>query len=133
MSPYEMMTILDSTSCPAITYKPSSQQMKSMEFSALNLWRKSAIFETNQHISEMRKRDKEAVWFMRGMMDEFTHLKNYPVPIDPSLVIAVCAKSDGYVPRVGVSKLDEIWPGSTVKYVDTGHVGAYIWHQKLFR
>jgi hypothetical protein len=131
ISPYEMMNILDSTTCPAITYKHSSQNIKVEhgEYSTLNL----SIFKTSQHISDMRKRDKEAVWFMRGMMDEFTHLKNFSVPFDSSLIIAVCAKSDGYVPRVGVSKLDEIWPGATIKYVDTGHVGAYIWHRKLFR
>lgn len=131
ITPYEMMTMLDSSNCPAITYKHSSQNMKveSGEYSSLNL----SIFKTNKRTLNMRKRDKDAIWFMRGMMDEFTHLKNFSVPFDPSLIIAVCAKSDGYVPRVGISKLEEIWPGVTIKYVDTGHVGAYIWHRKLFR
>ncbi|RZB38807.1 C4orf29 -like, partial [Asbolus verrucosus] len=131
VSPYEIMNILNATSCPAITYKRSSHNIKveSDEYSTLNL----SIFKTSEEVLNMRKRDKEAVWFMRGMMDEFTHLKNFSVPFDPSLIIAVCAKSDGYVPRVGISNLDEIWAGATVKYVDTGHVGAYIWHRKLFR
>ncbi|XP_044257180.1 protein ABHD18 isoform X2 [Tribolium madens] len=131
ISPYEMMNLLDSTNCPAISYKHSSQNVKveSGEYSVLNL----PIFNFSREITDMRKRDKEAIWFMRGMMDEFTHLKNFSVPYEPSLIIAVCAESDGYVPRVGISKLDEIWPGATIKYVDTGHVGAYIWHRKLFR
>lgn len=87
----------------------------------------------SKHATEMKKRNRESVWFMRGLMDEFTHLKNFSVPYDPSLVISVCAKSDGYVPRIGISNLEEIWPGATVKYIDTGHVGAYIWHRKVFR
>ncbi|KYB29747.1 protein ABHD18 isoform X2 [Tribolium castaneum] len=131
ISPYEMMNLLDSSNCPAISYKHSSQNVKveSSEYSVMNL----PIFNFSREITDMRKRDKEAIWFMRGMMDEFTHLKNFSVPYEPSLIIAVCAESDGYVPRVGISKLDEIWPGATIKYVDTGHVGAYLWHRKLFR
>lgn len=82
---------------------------------------------------EMKNRNPEAVWFMRRLMDEFTHLKHFSVPCDPSLIISICAKSDGYIPRTGISSLQEIWPQATVKYVDTGHVGAYIWYRRLFR
>lgn len=81
----------------------------------------------------MKKRAKEALWFMRGMMDECTHLKNFSVPYDTSLIISICARADGYVPRGGISTLEDIWPGATVKYVDCGHVGAYIWYRKVFR
>ncbi|KAL7016153.1 hypothetical protein ACKWTF_009944 [Chironomus riparius] len=75
----------------------------------------------------------EATQFMRGMMDECTHLKNFSVPFDTNLIIAVCAKDDGYVPRGGCSSLEDIWPGATVKYLDAGHVSAYVLHQKIFR
>ncbi|KAG7159527.1 ABHD18-like [Homarus americanus] len=37
----------------------------------------------------------EAVQFMRGVMDECTHLGNFSVPVDPSLVIIVAAENDG--------------------------------------
>lgn len=37
----------------------------------------------------------EAVQFMRGIMDECTHLGNFSIPVDPSLVIIVAAKNDG--------------------------------------
>lgn len=43
--------------------------------------------------------EREALQFMRGMMDECTHLKNFSVPYDTSLITAVCAKDDAYVPR----------------------------------
>lgn len=77
--------------------------------------------------------EREALQFMRGMMDECTHLKNFSVPYDTSLIIAVCAKDDGYVPREGCSSLEDIWPGVEVRYLDAGHVSAYVLHQKLFR
>lgn len=67
------------------------------------------------------------------MMDECTHLKNFSVPYDTSLIIAVCAKDDAYVPRKGCSSLEEVWPGALVKYVEAGHVSAYILYQKLIR
>lgn len=77
--------------------------------------------------------EREALQFMRGMMDECTHLKNFSVPYDTSLITAVCAKDDAYVPREGCSSLEDIWPGSDVKYIDAGHVSAYVLYQKLIR
>lgn len=77
--------------------------------------------------------EREALQFMRGMMDECTHLRNFSVPFDTSLIIAVCARDDAYVPREGCSSLEDIWPGAEVRYLDAGHVSAYVLHQKLFR
>ncbi|XP_030040194.1 protein ABHD18 [Manduca sexta] len=84
-------------------------------------------------ISKIHWRDREALQFMRGIMDECTHLSNFSIPFDTSLIIAVCAKHDAYVPREDVGTLEEIWPGAEVRYVDAGHVSAYILHQSLFR
>jgi Alpha/beta hydrolase domain containing 18 len=78
--------------------------------------------------------EREITQFMRGMMDECTHLKNFSIPYDTSLIIAVCAKDDAYVPREGCTSLEEIWPGAEVRYLQNhGHVSAYVLHQKLFR
>ncbi|CAH0402744.1 unnamed protein product [Chilo suppressalis] len=84
-------------------------------------------------INKIHWRDREALQFMRGVMDECTHLSNFSVPYDTSLIIAVCAKHDAYVPRDDVGGLEEIWPGAEVRYVDAGHVSAYILHQSMFR
>ncbi|XP_026314286.1 protein ABHD18 [Hyposmocoma kahamanoa] len=84
-------------------------------------------------ISKIHWRDRETLQFMRGIMDECTHLSNFSIPYDTSLIIAVCAKHDAYVPRDDVGTLEEIWPGAEVRYVDAGHVSAYILHQSLFR
>lgn len=93
---------------------------------------------SGQQPAEPVKREKawwerEALQFMRGVMDECTHLKNFSVPCDTSLIIAVCAKDDGYIPREECTSLEEVWPGSEVRYLDAGHVSAYVLHQKLFR
>lgn len=77
--------------------------------------------------------EREALQFMRGMMDECTHLKNFTIPYDTSLITAVCAKDDAYVPREGCSSLEDIWPGAKVEYIDAGHVSAYVLYQKLIR
>lgn len=84
-------------------------------------------------INKIHWRDREALQFMRGVMDECTHLSNFSVPFDTSLIIAVCAAYDAYVPREDVGTLEEIWPGAEVRYVDAGHVSAYLLHQSLFR
>ena len=77
--------------------------------------------------------ERETSQFMRGLMDETTHLRNFSKPVDTSLIIAICAKDDAYVPRENCTSLEELWPGAEVRYLDAGHVTAYFLHQKLFR
>lgn len=40
-------------------------------------------------ISKIHWRDREALQFMRGIMDECTHLSNFSVPYDTSLIIGL--------------------------------------------
>ena len=75
----------------------------------------------------------EAVNFMRGIMDECTHLANYSVPLDPSLCIAICALDDAYQPRDAVTSIPDLWPGAQIRYVSGGHVASYILKQSEFR
>jgi len=70
---------------------------------------------------------------MRGVMDECTHLGHFSKPVDPSLIIAVTAKQDAYMPRDRVTGLTDIWPGCEVRYVDRGHVSAILFNQNVFR
>ncbi|XP_051473480.1 protein ABHD18 isoform X2 [Apus apus] len=76
---------------------------------------------------------RESLRFMKGVMDECTHVGNFSVPVDPSLIIVVQAKEDAYIPRTGVRSLQEIWPGCEIRYLDGGHVSAYLFKQGLFR
>uniref|UniRef100_A0A2K5PVZ3 Abhydrolase domain containing 18 n=2 Tax=Cebus imitator TaxID=2715852 RepID=A0A2K5PVZ3_CEBIM len=76
---------------------------------------------------------KEPLIFMKGVMDECTHVANFSVPVDPSLIIVVQAKEDAYIPRTGVRSLQEIWPGCEIRYLEGGHISAYLFKQGLFR
>nr|AAI45213.1 3110057O12Rik protein [Mus musculus] len=78
-------------------------------------------------------RQKESLIFMKGVMDECTHVANFSVPVDPSLIIVVQAKEDAYIPRTGVRSLQEIWPGCEIRYLEGGHISAYLFKQGLFR
>ncbi|XP_011055351.1 PREDICTED: uncharacterized protein C4orf29 isoform X2 [Acromyrmex echinatior] len=84
-------------------------------------------------LKDNKWREHEALQFMRGIMDECTHLKNFEIPVDTELIIAVCAKNDAYVPRDHCMSLETIWPGAEIRYIDAGHVSAYLLHQKVFR
>ncbi|XP_046665154.1 protein ABHD18 isoform X1 [Homalodisca vitripennis] len=88
---------------------------------------------TKHSVQKMNWREHEALHFMRGIMDECTHLRNFSVPVDTSLIVSVCARDDGYVPREGVTDLTDIWPGAEVRYLEAGHVSAFLLHQKFFR
>ncbi|XP_041847175.1 protein ABHD18 isoform X1 [Melanotaenia boesemani] len=75
----------------------------------------------------------ESINFMKGVMDECTHMANFSVPVDTSLIIVVQAKEDAYIPRAGVLSLPEIWPECEVRFLRGGHISAYLFKQKVFR
>jgi len=97
-----------------------------------NMERVSKLKE-NVKESVSRWREDEAVLFMHGIMDECTHLRNFTVPVDTSLIIAICARDDAYVPREGYADLTDIWPGAEVRFLDAGHITAYLLHKHTFR
>ncbi|XP_046453039.1 protein ABHD18-like [Daphnia pulex] len=76
---------------------------------------------------------QQAMEFMRGIMDEFTHIANYSRPVDSSCIVIVTANDDAYVPREGCTDLRQLWPGAEVRYVSSGHVAAYVLHHQMFR
>ncbi|XP_012279844.1 protein ABHD18 isoform X2 [Orussus abietinus] len=84
-------------------------------------------------VKDSKWREREALQFMRGIMDECTHLQNFEVPVDTELIIAVCARDDAYIPREGCMSLEQIWPGAEIRFINAGHVTAYLLHQKAFR
>ncbi|XGW20448.1 hypothetical protein V3C99_003891 [Haemonchus contortus] len=69
------------------------------------------------------------------LMDEFTLLSNYPVPLDTSLCTAVVAENDAYVLRGhGSPHFRQVWPGMRVLEINgAGHVTAYLQGHKVFR
>ena len=74
---------------------------------------------------------------MRLLMDEFTNLKNYPVPACPEAAVLVVASDDLYVTRPEndemIKDISEIWPGCEVRVVNGGHISSYLTHNKSFR
>ncbi|PWA32462.1 hypothetical protein CCH79_00016644, partial [Gambusia affinis] len=74
----------------------------------------------------------ESISFMKGVMDECTHMANFSVPVDTGLIIVVQAREDAYIPRTGVLSLQEIWPGCEIRYLNGGHISAYLFKQNFF-
>jgi len=77
--------------------------------------------------------DTETLYFMRGLMDECTHLGNYSLPVNTELIELVVAEYDAYQPREGVVPLDRLWRGCNTSTIDEGHVRSYLFHQHVFR
>jgi len=97
------------------------------------------------------QRRRQALAFMRGIMDEFTHLKvssilhvgagrrhkphhsllqNYALPVDPTLCLALAAENDAYQPREGMQPISEVWRGARIRYLrGEGHISSFIFKQ----
>jgi len=66
-------------------------------------------------------------------MDECTHLKNFSVPVDTDLVSIVTARDDAYVLRDDVTSMEDLWPGCTINYTNSGHISTFILYHIHFR
>jgi len=93
----------------------------------------SSTFSNGNNLEYAKEENKSTIEFMKAVMDECTHLKNFSMPVDPELIICVTATKDGYVPRQNTMPIDDIWPGCSIRYVQSGHVSAYLLHQSDFR
>lgn len=91
--------------------------------------KKGGLFQSSQQ----SRLHRESISFMKGVMDECTHMANFSVPVDTSLIIVVQATMDAYIPRTGVLSLRDIWPGCEIRYLNGGHISAYLFKQNVFR
>eukprot|EP01135_Chromosphaera_perkinsii_P006189 Nk52_evm6s442 gene=Nk52_evmTU6s442 len=83
------------------------------------------------HMSDTDPR-KTAIVRMRQLMDEATGLFNYSRPVHTDATIVVCAKHDAYVPLSNSSRLEKIWPGSEIRYVNGGHISSFLTKHDFF-
>jgi len=92
------------------------------------------IFLRANEVGNSGPKEREALHFMRGLMDECTHLGNYSKPVDPDLVELVVAEYDAYQPRYGVIPLHQVWGGCREpRVISEGHVRSYLFHQHVFK
>jgi pimeloyl-ACP methyl ester carboxylesterase len=63
---------------------------------------------------------------------ERTDVRQYPPPACARAVRLVGARRDAYIPPWSVEALHRHWPGSQLHWIDTGHVGAFLFHRDAF-
>ena len=58
------------------------------------------------------------------------------ITMDPAALaraaVLVGARCDAYIPAESVRLLHAHWPGSTLHWMDTGHIGAFLFHRQAF-
>ena len=83
--------------------------------------------------NRLKNVSQDTVDFMDSILTEFTHIKNYAVPMDGSQIIYVFANCDKYVPRLDIETPAELWPVKEIRYIDCGHIVGVLKYQKVFR
>ena len=68
---------------------------------------------------------------MRDFLD-LTDIRHYPVPANPRACFLVAAAKDAYIPPESAMILHQCWPGSTMRWLKGGHVGAFLFHRGAF-
>lgn len=69
--------------------------------------------------------------FIREFLD-VTDLTRLPAPRKPEAAFLVAARGDAYVPRRSAALLHSHWPGATMNWIQTGHVGAFLFYRRHF-
>lgn len=67
-----------------------------------------------------------------GHLLEVTDLRRMTPPMSAPATILVAAKRDGFVPTASTHLLHQHWPGSELRWVDSGHAGAFLFHRQEF-
>ncbi len=63
---------------------------------------------------------------------EHADLTRFPPPLRPDLAILVAARGDGYVSADSVRALHQHWAGSELRWVEGGHVAAFLFQSPSF-
>ncbi len=72
-----------------------------------------------------------AVRRMRDLL-AVTDLRRYDAPKDPRAAVLVSARRDAYIPSWSPMALHEHWPGSEHRWLDAGHVTAFLFKRAAF-
>lgn len=72
-----------------------------------------------------------AVDLMRDFLD-LTDIRHYPVPVNPRACFLVAAAKDAYIPPESAMILHQHWRGSNMRWLEGGHVGAFLFHRRDF-
>ena len=75
--------------------------------------------------------DIQAIDLMRQLLDR-TDIRRFPPPIRPEAAFLVAAKYDDYIPMASAETVHTQWPGSTMRWLESGHVGAFLFHRSDF-
>jgi pimeloyl-ACP methyl ester carboxylesterase len=73
----------------------------------------------------------QAIDLMRQLLDG-TDIRRFPPPKRPEMSFLVAALHDAYIPRSSAEMVHTHWPGSTMRWLDSGHVGAFLFHRRDF-
>lgn len=61
-----------------------------------------------------------------------TDIRLLPLPAQPKAAFLIGAAKDAYIPAASVQALHHHWPGSTLRWIPSGHVGAFLFYRKHF-
>ncbi len=73
----------------------------------------------------------DAMTKMRAFLDH-TDIRRLPPLRRPEAAFLVGARADAYISRESVENVHRHWPGSTLTWVESGHVGAFLFHRGLW-
>jgi hypothetical protein len=88
---------------------------------------KETAIELNREVNG----DGPAIALMRELLD-LTDLRRFPPLRRPEAAFLVAASRDAYIPPASAALLHTHWPGSTMRWLGTGHVGAFLFHRRDF-
>jgi pimeloyl-ACP methyl ester carboxylesterase len=60
-------------------------------------------------------------------------LRDKPLPVCPEAALLLAGDRDGYVPASSARALQQLWPGSELRWLRAGHASLYLFHREAWR
>ena len=76
--------------------------------------------------------DLDAREYMKEILS-LSDIRTFPRPARPEAAIIVGARKDAYIPNYSTEICQAHWPGSSLRWVNSGHVGSFIFATRAFR
>jgi len=84
--------------------------------------------KSTQEVSDSISKSK-----LKLLANHFSHLGNYPVPKDASLIHYVLGEYDYFFSIDQMTGMDRVWPGTTFDVLPTGHVDGFLLYGRAYR
>ena len=93
----------------------------------------AAARKTSSDIEDTESIQKKSVSILEAILEAYTDITRFPLPVRPDAAVIVGATEDAYVSKTSIMEMHSFLRGSELRWVGGGHVTSFLLHHSAFR